>query len=205
MNQEILLELRTLAAWVTVGAVAWYLLRLGVGISLALLGARRGSEAIQRCGVRLVPRGIRPHVARWAAAPALGLGLAVLGSPGMAASTDCATAGLPPLDRSDICIGQPRTGGPVTPAFDDPQLASAIPTHTGAEEPDDEPEGLTVRAGDSLWSLTAASLGTTSADHIAASWPELYRKNQAAIGPDPGIIHPGMILQTPAGWAGADR
>lgn len=48
----------------------------------------------------------------------------------------------------------------------------------------------TVRPGDTL-SAIAAALG------VRGGWPALYAANRAAIGPDPGLIHPGTVLTVP--------
>jgi nucleoid-associated protein YgaU len=60
-------------------------------------------------------------------------------------------------------------------------------------------EDIVVRAGDSLWTLTARRLGPgASGAEIAAAWPRLYAANRAVIGTDPGLIHPGQRLVPPA-------
>jgi LysM repeat protein len=48
----------------------------------------------------------------------------------------------------------------------------------------------TVRPGDTL-SAIAAGLG------VRGGWPTLYAANRAAIGPDPGLIRPGIVLVIP--------
>lgn len=55
-----------------------------------------------------------------------------------------------------------------------------------------------VQAGDSLWDITAALLGSeASTAQIAAAWPVLYKANQAVIGDDPGLIFAGTALEVP--------
>jgi LysM domain len=59
---------------------------------------------------------------------------------------------------------------------------------------------VTVRAGDSLWSLAAARLGPLASDvDIAREWPRLYQANREVIGESPHLLHPGQILRFPAG------
>jgi nucleoid-associated protein YgaU len=59
---------------------------------------------------------------------------------------------------------------------------------------------LTVRAGDSLWSLSAAELGPFASDvDIAREWPRLYQANRAVIGDNPDILLPGQVLRPPQG------
>ncbi|MGB9612518.1 MAG: LysM peptidoglycan-binding domain-containing protein [Bryobacteraceae bacterium] len=49
----------------------------------------------------------------------------------------------------------------------------------------------TVTPGDSLYRIAAEQLGA------AARWPEIYRLNQAVIGANPRLIHPGQVLVLP--------
>lgn len=58
---------------------------------------------------------------------------------------------------------------------------------------------VTVRAGDSLWSICAAELGPLASDvDIALAWPRLYQANRKLIGSDPGLLLPGQVLRLPA-------
>ena len=59
---------------------------------------------------------------------------------------------------------------------------------------------LTVRPGDSLWSLSAARLGPFASDvDIALDWPRLYQANREVIGANPHLLRPGQILRIPPG------
>jgi LysM domain len=59
---------------------------------------------------------------------------------------------------------------------------------------------VTVRAGDSLWSLSAARLGPFASDvDIALDWPRLYQANRDVIGANPNLLRPGQILKIPPG------
>ena len=49
----------------------------------------------------------------------------------------------------------------------------------------------TVAAGDSLSGIAARLLDD------ASRWPEIYRLNEAIIGVDPDLIHPGQTLVIP--------
>jgi nucleoid-associated protein YgaU len=71
-------------------------------------------------------------------------------------------------------------------------LAPALrPTSTASDT-------LTVRRGDTLWSIAAAHLGPGATDaEVAAEWPRWYEANRAVIGDDPDEIVPGQQLQTP--------
>lgn len=53
-----------------------------------------------------------------------------------------------------------------------------------------------VRPGDSLWSIAARTLGpTASTAEVNQRWHEIYELNQALIGADPDVIHPGQELR----------
>jgi nucleoid-associated protein YgaU len=57
---------------------------------------------------------------------------------------------------------------------------------------------LTVRRGDTLWSIAAAHLGPGATDaEVAAEWPRWYEANRAVIGDDPDEIVPGQQLRAP--------
>jgi nucleoid-associated protein YgaU len=57
---------------------------------------------------------------------------------------------------------------------------------------------VTVRRGDSLWTMAAARRGAdATALRVAAEWPRWWAANRGLIGPDPDLIHPGQRLQPP--------
>lgn len=57
---------------------------------------------------------------------------------------------------------------------------------------------VTVKAGDSLWSIAASRLSTDPTDlQIDRSWREWYSANSALIGSDPNLILPGQQLLPP--------
>jgi len=59
---------------------------------------------------------------------------------------------------------------------------------------------VTVRSGDSLWSIAAAALGPLASDaDIAREWPRLYAGNRDAIGANPHFLRPGQVLVLPPG------
>ena len=59
-----------------------------------------------------------------------------------------------------------------------------------------------VRPGDSLWSIASTWLGTNDPATIARYWPLVYRVNRLLVGPNPNVIHPGMVLDMPVRDAG---
>jgi nucleoid-associated protein YgaU len=63
---------------------------------------------------------------------------------------------------------------------------------------------VTVRRGDSLWSITARHLGPGASDaEIALAWPRWYAANRDVIGADPDQLVPGQQLYPPP--SGEDR
>ena len=94
----------------------------------------------------------------------------------------------PPVDPYTLAARQLR-------AQDPGQLPSQVP----AQEPAAGTSEVTVRAGDSLWSICAAELGPLASDvDIALAWPRLYQANRDVIGGDPGLLLPGQVLRLPA-------
>jgi nucleoid-associated protein YgaU len=63
---------------------------------------------------------------------------------------------------------------------------------------------VTVRRGDSLWSIAARHLGPGASDaEIALAWPRWYAANRRVIGADPDRLAPGQQLCPPP--AGEDQ
>ena len=57
---------------------------------------------------------------------------------------------------------------------------------------------VTVRRGDSLWSIAVRHLGSAATDaEVARAWPQWYAANREVIGDDPDLIHPGTQLVPP--------
>ena len=57
---------------------------------------------------------------------------------------------------------------------------------------------VTVRSGESLWSIAAHRLGAAApASQISAEWPRWYAANRRLIGADPNLLRPGMGLLAP--------
>jgi hypothetical protein len=81
-----------------------------------------------------------------------------------------------------------------TPADQRPARPAHTPTGGGART-------HVVRPGDTLWTVTAASLGPDASPHqIATQWPRLYALNRSTLGADPGLIRAGQRLRLPPEW-----
>ena len=62
---------------------------------------------------------------------------------------------------------------------------------------------VVVEAGDCLWTIAAETLAATIGSEpsnaaVTAEWPRWYALNRAAIGVDPDLLLPGMLLRPPA-------
>jgi hypothetical protein len=117
-----------------------------------------------------------------------------------------------PVASTSEAAAQPPTAAvlsnaaPLTPAIG----RSAAPLLTGTPHRDTAAatsatgagstrDDYVVRRGDTLWDIAARHLGAhaTNAD-IARAWPRWYAANRAAIGANPQLIHPGLVLRAPS-------
>jgi hypothetical protein len=115
-----------------------------------------------------------------------------------------AAPGSPPASGPPPASGSPGTGPDITPPWT-PRVPAVDPGSLAArqlriQEPADGEAEVTVRTGDSLWSLAATRLGPLASDaDIAREWPRLYQANRAVIGESPHLLRPGQILRLPGG------
>ena len=209
--------LAALAAALALALLAW--LAAGTALSaVAALPRLRGS-ALERIAVAVTPAALRRATAAL-------LGVAVLGGPALALP---ARAGVGPPARPVVAaqevhasaptaaVDRPATAGAVDrpatagaparwtpdPPVRPPRVAAPDRIHLVSSPPRaprtavvDE---LVVRAGDTLWDITARHLGPgAGAAEIAAEWPRWWQANREVIGPDPSLIHPGQLLVPPA-------
>ena len=118
-------------------------------------------------------------------------------SPGYSVSAQ-AVSSVPKGDDDGSPPAAPRPGW-----LPDPPTPAISPHHARLLAPAPRPtsttnDTLTVRRGDTLWSIAAAHLGPGATDaEIAAEWPRWYRANRAVIGDDPDVIEAGQQLQAP--------
>ena len=120
------------------------------------------------------------------------------GSPAFAPSTS--------VDRgSGAAGGTPDTTGPraAAPAPSwvpqrppvRPQPSTRLVT---TPPPADQPAGVVVRRGDTLWSIARDHLGPDASDaEVAAHWPRWHAANRGVIGPDADALLPGQVLRPP--------
>lgn len=126
------------------------------------------------------PRGLTRRLVLAACGAAV---LAGVSAPAMAGggAGDHSLVGLPMPDRA--------VADPITRPI-------GRPAPTPAPVALEAPASITVRAGDSLWSIASERLGPDAAlADIDAAWRELYAANRQAIGTDPDLIHPGLDLE----------
>jgi hypothetical protein len=129
-----------------------------------------------------------------------------VGSP--AGWVDAIAVTAPPVDGGAMVVGFVPAASQPTPSPPQQQ----VPQRTAQSPTKDAPIGrisestpadsstYTVKRGDSLWRITATLLGPGASDvSINRSWPQLYAANADAIGADPALIHPGLVLTVPTG------
>ncbi len=130
-------------------------------------------------------------------------GTSAISSPGYAPTPDLGP-GFPPTPTSTSSARVTVDARAAGPGF---RPTRPLPAHdaTGARllAPAPRPaaaalDTVTVRRGDSLWSIAQRHLGAIATDaEVARAWPEWYAANRAVIGDDPDLIHPGMQLVPP--------
>jgi hypothetical protein len=183
-----LVALLTVVAWCLLG----WLALVAVGVWTAGRGGRPAGAAAAVVG-RIAPAGVRRLVA-------LSLGLSVAAAVATASPALADTDSHAPGPRLPVASLDWPTA---TAAPDlDWNPAAAGPTAPG---PSPRPERATthaaavvVRPGDSLWAVAAQHLPPdATAAAIAQTWPTWWWANRAAIGADPGLIHPGLLLTPP--------
>lgn len=153
---------------------------LGMLIALNLAGA---AVATRSGRLDLLADRVSPRWLRHCVFACCGFALA---APALASAASAHDSG------SDSASGQrqvARREGPRLEGLRLPDLPTAPPTHV-----------VTVRAGDTLWSIARNELPNGSTDRaIAVRVDALYAANRRTIGADPNLIFPGQRLITPGG------
>jgi resuscitation-promoting factor RpfA len=203
-------ELRSPRAWVadvgtdaaaaTLASALLWVIALWVACGLAAVAVSLVPGRLGRLG-RAVAERVTPAVLRRIVVTAAGTSILLNPVTAMAAPS---TGGSPaPRSTSTVlpALGWPTDPNPVTApeAVTDPTPAtSTVRRSSTGTEPAANGDRVTVRPGDSLWSLAAGRLGATpSAAHIQAEWPRWYAVNRRVIGSDPNLLRPGTTLLVP--------
>lgn len=176
--------------------VVWWALSFLIAFTAAVLERRGSRRAAAEAGK------FSPAFMRRLALAAVGMQLAT--APLAHAASGPArpdTDNPPAVAAAWVPTGGASAGGTdphwtPTPPPVDPRTLAARQLRTPGPAP--ETSEVTVRAGDSLWSICAAQLGPLASDvDIALAWPRLYQANRDVIGGDPGLLHPGQVLRMP--------
>jgi nucleoid-associated protein YgaU len=167
---------------------------------VALLVLAFASELLRHAGRA-------PRLATWAArlsprllrrGAAVTLGLLPLLMPARAGADDSVRGWLrAPVETTTTTEAPPSTTTTVT-AIAGPVAVTRAPR--AAPEPSRSPRATTtyvVRRGDCLWSIAQSRLRDASAVQIDRAWRRIYDANRAAIGDDPNLIRPGLVLELP--------
>ena len=199
--------------------IVWWAMSFIIAVAAALLdrcGNGRAASAagkftpafMRRLAVAVV--GLQLVAAPLATASSLP---ALPGSPGAPPATSAAwtptavpsATVTPPPEVESASGPAPQPG----PAVDHPQWRPLSPVvepgplvgrQLRAPQPGGQSSEVTVRPGDSLWSLSSARLGPFASDvDIALDWPRIYQANRDTIGGNPHLLRPGQVLRLPPG------
>jgi hypothetical protein len=203
--------------------IAWWLMSFVIAVVAALLDRRGNARAAAAagkfapafmCRLALAAVGLQLVTAPLAAASPLQV---APGAPGTPLSAPAASAAwTPPAVPATTAAPPPAATAPPgpgpqpgAPAVDAPQWRPLSPVVEPGplagrplrqQQPGAESAEVTVRPGDSLWSLSSARLGPLASDvDIALDWPLIYQANRDIIGGNPNLLRPGQVLQLPPG------
>jgi resuscitation-promoting factor RpfA len=190
------------------GWLAWLLagwLTLSVaGCAAGHLGGRR--VVVGRCVPRRLSRLVDAVVTAGLVGAVLGGAVvpasAATAGPGVSVSSHRAATG-DPLDWPGLADRQPARPLDRPPPSGQRHRASRVGLVAASpRRTSDLDSAVTVRSGDSLWSIAAAHLGRdATAAQIAAAWPRWFAENRRVVGDDPTLILPGQRLHPPSAAA----
>jgi LysM repeat protein len=195
----------------------------GALLALALLGEllRRRSRANRLTAVldRWLPDGARTVAVSLVAVAAVFIGTQPagadesvrgwLGRPTTSATRDAAVVTPEAVDDLVDPAPAPTELGPVilippaveaAPVSPDPPVRAALPAAPPPPPAESAatPADYVVQPGDCLWSIAARRLGSQADGRaIDAGWRSIYESNRAAVGDNPSLIHPGLVLRLP--------
>jgi LysM repeat protein len=152
-----------------------------------------------------VPSRARAHHRR---EPVTSSSTTIATSPSSTTSTSSSASTSTTTTSTTIPVASPTSGpvGPVRPGA----VLRAAPPSTPSPAPAAPPAvpvpattdaaltTYTVVNGDCLWSIAALRLGRAATGRaIDRGWRAIYAANHDAIGSDPNLIHPGLVLTLP--------
>ena len=198
--------------------IVWWAMSFVIAFAAALLDRSGNVRAASAAGrftpvfmrrLALAVVGLQLVTAQLATASSL----QVLPDPHAAAraTSSAWTLASPPSATGTPAPGAPAVPGPApepgVPAVAQPQWRPLSPVVepgplAGPRLRDQRPGGqsteVTVRPGDSLWSVSSARLGPYASDvDVALDWPRIYQANRDIIGANPNLLRPGQVLQLP--------
>lgn len=189
------LEIIVLAAAGLVAA--WLSVLLMAGSIAALPGARLAPLRLfaTRCAPRLAPRIAAGLVTTAVVLTPMGAAQAAPEAGVSATLSVSETPGTETPGTEAPTTGAPEPGWRPTAPPRPPHSSTSIDfVSRGTAAPD----SVVVRAGDTLWDITARHLGNDAdAATIAVTWPLWFEANRDVIGADPDLILPGTLLVPP--------
>lgn len=164
-------------------AAAFGLFRLGAmtasGWLVAVALATTGATGVP---TRVIPRRLRPLL--------IASAMTTITVPPAAGATD-AVPSVPTL--VDL--------GPTTPPAPSLRDLGPIPTTDGPSPTADRIDIWVVESGDHLWHIAEETLRDHGLDpterEVATYWREVIETNEAAVGANPDLIHPGQTIVLP--------
>jgi len=109
-------------------------------------------------------------------------------------TTTTTASGATSLDsaRQDpTVVAPPRPGASSRPLVPAPATPPAAPTVHPVDR-------YVVEPGDCLWTIARRQLGPAATNAaVDAGWRAVYAANREAVGDDPNLIHPGLVLTLP--------
>jgi LysM repeat protein len=170
------------------GCATWLLAVTGLTVAATVgrLAAPRSTvaHALGRVSERVTPVALRTVVTA-----AVGVSLTLT------------TAGPSSADPHGRGPARPGLTGLALPDRTTGAAALSTPTRAAAP-PARKPAVVTVRPGDSLWSIASGLLGAGAGDAaVTRAWHRLFDANHHRVGADPDLIRPGTRLVVPGDLA----
>ncbi len=173
---------------------------LALALSAEVLRAAGRAGRVVGVLDRITPRPLRRTAAVAVAAAVLVGGTAT----GVAAGRTGAPGPDDPPVVADRDSLERRTGTPKPRIRDGrapvPDSHAPAPDRRGppASGPNAAGDTYVVEPGDCLWSIAARRLGPSATNAaVDVAWRRIYERNRAAVGDDPNLIHPGLVLALP--------